>query len=438
MVGFALFINRTPPIFIVIMCALATAFNLLVLPVLTNKSLRYNTKSNSDFGLVAYPLVLFIVSLLFFKQLEFLAIGWAMMAFGDGFASIIGGYVRSAPLPWSKSKTFAGFLSFIIFGTVGTFLLLEFVPSKNFDRISHIDLMLLLLLVALAGAFIESFDTFVDDNIPVVLVTSILSYGILHLNLSVVIPPPNMLMGLLFSFVFSLLAYISKSLSLTGAILGFLVATSCYLGFGWYGMMILALFVIGGIGSTRWRKQYVLLQEDNSPRDYKNVGSNGLVPLLIALFAFLSGGKDPLLWIYFTSAFCAALSDTVSSEIGTLYGKYFYTFPFLKKGGKGEDGNVSVEGTVAGFMAALIMAALVFYLSNSIFAALIILAAGFTGNLCDSLFGTLFQKRGLMTNHSVNIANTAMAVLTAYLLLSFFEIIFNVAGSLPEDSPPFF
>ena len=47
-----------------------------------------------DAGIVLYPLAVLLLVLIFRHELHFAAIGWALLAFGDGFATLAGKSIR--------------------------------------------------------------------------------------------------------------------------------------------------------------------------------------------------------------------------------------------------------------------------------------------------------------------------------------------------------
>ena len=65
-----------------------------------------------DAGIVAYPaMVLFLILVFSGKYVSIAAAVWAMMAFGDPAAAIVGRNVGGPTLPWNRGKTWAGLLS---------------------------------------------------------------------------------------------------------------------------------------------------------------------------------------------------------------------------------------------------------------------------------------------------------------------------------------
>ena len=108
-------------------CALlALLFNVVVLPRL-GADLRKSPASAPGAGvwtgIVIYPISVLALILLYRHDLHIVGATWAIMALGDGMASVTGGALRGPALPWNREKTWSGFLGFIVAGTAGAYVL---------------------------------------------------------------------------------------------------------------------------------------------------------------------------------------------------------------------------------------------------------------------------------------------------------------------------
>jgi uncharacterized protein (TIGR00297 family) len=116
------------------------------------------------------------------------------------------------------------------------------------------------------------------------------------------------------------------------------------------------------------------------------------------------------------ASFASATADTLSSELGNLYGKKFYNVITLQKDIRGLDGVISFEGTMLGVLGSICIA-LVFSASFAFgFQFLLIVIAGTAGNLFDSVLGATLERKHRLNNNAVNFLNTAMAAVIMYIL----------------------
>ena len=152
-------------------CALlALLFNVVVLPRL-GMDLRKSPASGSEHtilnlespptggmdasvwrGIIIYPLSVLALILLYRDDLHVVAATWAIMALGDGTASVTGGTLRGPALPWNREKTWSGFLGFIVAGTAGAYVLTRWV-APAFDPDTALGIC---AATALVGAIVES------------------------------------------------------------------------------------------------------------------------------------------------------------------------------------------------------------------------------------------------------------------------------------------
>jgi uncharacterized protein (TIGR00297 family) len=112
----------------------------------------------------------------------------------------------------------------------------------------------------------------------------------------------------------------------------------------------------------------------------------------------------------------SATADTLSSELGNVYGSKFYNIITVKKDTQGLDGVVSIEGTLIGVAGSTVIAAiyaLYFGINNNV---LIIIVAGTTGNISDSLLGATLERSRHLNNNAVNFFNTCVAAIAAIIM----------------------
>lgn len=116
-------------------------------------------------GAVLYFFILFVLVLIF--DLHIVAAAWAILALGDGSATLIGKNLKVRELPWNKDKSYVGTISFIIFGTLGAFIMLKWMAVGGPDLLS------ISFKTALVAGIAESLHTKINDNITVAVVSAV-------------------------------------------------------------------------------------------------------------------------------------------------------------------------------------------------------------------------------------------------------------------------
>jgi uncharacterized protein (TIGR00297 family) len=218
-------------------------------------------------------------------------------------------------------------------------------------------------------------------------------------------------------------SFLRKKLTLTAALTGGLLGWLIYAGAGFTGLSMLALFFITGTAATAWRKKDKLSIRANAAhqptRTAGQVFANAGVAALIGLLAVLFPAHTPLWSLMMAGSFSAATADTLSSELGMVYGRRTFNILSWRPDEKGLDGVVSLEGLLIGIAGSALIA-IVYALGNGWNGRLLlIIAAGTVGNLADSLLGALFERQGWLTNNMVNLLNTLIGALTAGFLTIF-------------------
>ena len=217
-----------------------------------------------------------------------------------------------------------------------------------------------------------------------------------------------------------LLSILLKKLTVTAAIAGGALAVCIYAASGFPGIVLMAGFFIIGVAVTSWKKQVKqqsgLAENMKGKRNAAQVMANAGVPALCCIIAYLFPQYHLNAPLFVAAAFASATADTVSSELGNVYGSKYYNIVTLKKDNKGKNGVISLEGTLSGMAGSIIIAFIYsIYFGMSIHFVWIIVA-GTLGNVADSLLGATLENRGILGNNTVNFLNTLVAVLLIILV----------------------
>ena len=132
-----------------------------------------------------------------------------------------------------------------------------------------------------------------------------------------------------------------------------------------------------------------------------------------------AGGHSEVWLVAGIAALAEAAADTVSSEMGQALSGTTWLITSWQRVSAGNDGGVSVAGTVLGVGAAAVVA-VVAALSGAVSSAvaLIVFAAGVGGLLFDSVLGATVERRGWIGNDWVNFASTVFAAGVAYAVFA--------------------
>jgi uncharacterized protein (TIGR00297 family) len=408
----------------------ALAVNVFVLPRVAPNILRVREQARRfSVGIALYPLVVLLLIFTFRRNLPVAAAGWGFLAFGDGFASILGMSLGGPRLPWNAKKSLAGFLGYLVFGFLGAAFLYGFVAS----RVPSPWELGCLFAGALAGAAVESLPSELDDNVLPPLVGAAALALLLPCRAGVLDAfEPAGLRGFAVALginaavsgLAAVLRVVRPSGALAGAALGTVV-----LGFGGAGLYVLLwVFFAGGTLATRLGKARKEAMGKAEGAGGRRGAANVLANVSVAAFCALVAGLGPhggALRLAAAAALATALMDTVGTEVGQAVASPTALLPDFRRVPPGTDGAVSVAGTAAGLAAAALLAwagvaAMVFPGT----AAAAVVAAAFLGTVLESLLGRAGAPWRVSNGHVLNFVNTLAGAAVAPALLA-------LAGGLP-------
>ncbi len=206
---------------------------------------------------------------------------------------------------------------------------------------------------------------------------------------------------------------LTQAAAWTGGGLGLLI----FLGGGFTGLALLALFFGLGTAASGWRvaeKRCLGLAEENrGRRTAGQVFANAGVAGLLGLLAWQWPPAAPLARLMLAGSFAAATADTLASELGNVYGRRYYNILTLRPDTRGLNGVVSLEGTALGLAGTAALAAAYCLGAGWGTAFGWLLVAGTAGNLADSVLGATLERRGCLGNNAVNFLNTLTGALVA-------------------------
>lgn len=233
-----------------------------------------------------------------------------------------------------------------------------------------------------------------------------------HLLLAVII---NLLLGT----TALALRLVSWSGYIGGLAIGITIFTSA--GVGAY-VILCTFFALGtafsklGLATKRARGT----QQKEGGRGGRHALANCIVGVFSALLCAILPHPEIYL-LALTSAFATALSDTTANELGQIFGKRPILPTSFRRVSPGTEGAVSIEGTLLGILASLVIATIgiLFNLINWWGFGAVVVAA-FLGTSLESIISATRAK--ILGNEVLNLLNTFLGAILGvglYLLFSY-------------------
>jgi uncharacterized protein (TIGR00297 family) len=411
----------------------ALLFNVFVLPLFAARLYRPGDRPRSLHGIVFYPLSVLILLLLFPARLDIVAAAWGILAAGDGIATLAGRAIGGPRWPWNPDKTVAGTLAFFVAGTAaGVFLAIWCRPVQ----VPVAFALAAVPIAAVTAALVETIPIKLDDNLSVAL-----SAGAMLWIVSLVVtrhasrlqaafaPTPHVHNDYIFTVTLGLQAvvaanvavavagYAARTVSIAGAVTGAIIGTIIFVSLGWRGWtLLLVTFIAASIASRLGlaRKQRLGIDEDRGGRRgpgnaVANTGAAAIAALLAGLDVHPEAAR-----LAFVAALVTAGSDTIASEIGKAFGRRTFSITSFSRVPAGTSGAMSLEGTAAGVLGALGLAAGGAALGLVPAAVLPVLVIGATaGALVESWLGATLEGPGILNNDVLNFINSAAGIAVA-------------------------
>ncbi len=196
---------------------------------------------------------------------------------------------------------------------------------------------------------------------------------------------------------------------------------------GWRGYVVVVFYFLVGSGFTfvgmEQKEAEGIAEERSGTRGAGNVWSSALTATICAIATlFFPSPIKELFVLAYVASFCTKLSDTTASEVGKAYGKTTYLITTLKSVPRGTEGAVSLEGTLAGAIASVVLAIIAWAIGMISPLGIIWCAiAAFIATTVESLIGATLESRFTwLTNDIVNFINTVIGAIVAILLAYIF------------------
>jgi len=398
----------------------ALAFNLLVLPRV-GRGLYRPADARFAAGIILYPLAILILILCFPRRPDIVAAAWAILAAGDGMATLAGRAMPIARLPWNSDKSYGGLIAFVLCGGAAAVALALWTAPAVSPLPGFMFLILAPLAAAVVAGFVETIPVGLDDNLRVPAAAALV------LGSASVIDPeraravaeeiPRFGLALAANAAVAAAGWMARTVTFTGAVSGLVIGVAVWIGAGWQGwVLLLGAFVLAVISTKIGVKRKSLLgiaEERGGRRGAGNAIANTGLAAWMAGIAALTAHREAAL-VAFVAALVAGSSDTVSSEIGKAFGRRTWLVTSLRRVPAGTSGAISSEGTLAGAAAAVLLSGIAAMLGLVTMTLVMPIAiAALAAALVESVLGSTLEPRGVLNNDLLNFITTAVAALLA-------------------------
>ena len=348
---------------------------------------------------------------------------FAITTFGDGIADIINIIEKDRKQTFDNkrvdSKVYSAKSSIVFLISGSFFAFICAVWISGFTQVVPVGMIIFLSVIgALTGALLESM-TRNEDNIIIPFGSAMVMWLFYMFGFNV--DTVYLLKVLAFSFFLGYLSYRVRiadiSAMLSATLMGVVIIISSNIN--WF-FILLAFFMLGSM-FTRYKYNFKLAhgtaEGKHGTRGYKNVFSNSLAALALAMAYGVFPSHAQILMAAYLGSVATACSDTLASEIGQTFKGEPRMITTLKKAKRGTDGAVSWLGEGAALFGSLAIAVLAFILiKEDMILLLVVTAGGFIGTNIDSMLGATLQQKGYLTNNGVNLfATVSGAVITGFL-----------------------
>ncbi len=478
--AFALLLRWLTPWQAIFMTVAGLVLNSFFLHDITRGALLRPEERASRFsrGVVLYPAILLLIFVVFRSRLELAAGVWVLLAVGDGMATLSGLAFQGPRLPWNHKKTWSGLVAFVLFGTAASAWVIRWVQQAGTwtlgasltpdglltlggsDPSGRIGDAFLLggpmgvgaaggnavvavaapeslsflvvgcLVATLAAALAESLDTKVDDNIRVPVVGGAVLWAATLVDPGLLVAAGSWMVtwltGVVIAVPVAVVAYLTRAVDRGGAVAGMFLATVLYAYAAWPGLVMLGGLLVIGTAVTRVgyaRKEALGVAEGRRGR---RGGRRGIGSILAnagaaVTFAFLAVATPypEAFTIAMVAAFATSLFDTTATEVGQAFGRRAVLVTTWRAVPEGTPGGVSLVGTLAGVMAATLLAGAGWAMGLITgLGALAVIFGAFCGSTLESFLGAMMGKGGRSDHHLRNLANTVVGAGVAWGLVA--------------------
>ena len=353
--------------------------------LLSNKISSMNKIERVSYGTIYFPLSVLLLAVFFWDKPISFFISILVLTFADPIAAAIGKRSHTYFYPWNDKKSIEGTVAMFCASLI-IILLTTDIMARLYGAKFYLPLFVLFalaLFTATCATLAELISYRGSDNLTIPLIT-FFSYEIFLINYT----HGNLIhlfLWTILSIVIFYYAYKKNSVSLSGAIGGFLIGIMIFGSGGWLWISPLIFFFISSSILSHIRGK------SRSKRDIMQILANGGVPTFFALFYFFFPSTITLLG--YLGSLSAATADTWATEIG-FFSKSKPKLVFSSRAvEKGSSGAISILGTLGSAMGSFCIAIIAAFLFDFNHLIIPLTLAGIIGAFFDSMLGRFIQAK---------------------------------------------
>jgi uncharacterized protein (TIGR00297 family) len=214
-------------------------------------------------------------------------------------------------------------------------------------------------------------------------------------------------------------AFVSASATTSGVAMVVVQALVIFYSLGPAGVSMLVIVAVGGTIATVFHhlREHKLIVGEH--RNWRDAIANAGVSTILALMGSLVRDYTlrHALIVGFVSSLGAAFSDTLSHELGMVFGSKPRLITTLQRARPGENGAISSMGSAIGLFSAVGIALIAARVALITFRDVPLVAlAAYVGNLVDSVLGATLEKKAWVGNELVNFGCTLAAATLSIII----------------------
>lgn len=423
--SFALLLRWTTWWQAALLAVAALIFNVVVLPLLGRRVFRPGDLDRIlRSGIAIYPLSVLALILCFPHRPDIVAVSWVLLAVGDGLATMVGAHVRTATLPWNRAKSYGGLAAGVL-GAAAAGTAIAFWTARGMAVPPPLWFLVAApIAAACVAGLVETVPIGLNDNISVPFTAAFVLWSLSHLDstslhASLTVASARLLPAVAINAAFARLGWRAGTVTIPGAVTGAMIGTATWLGAGGAGWTLLfAAFAIASVATRlgHGRKTSLGIAEGRGGRRGPGnaIANTGLAAWAMLLSLGLPDPRAALLVA--VAALATAASDTVASEVGKAWGRTTWLVTSFRRVPPGTSGAVSLEGTAAGALGAVLLATIGAGLGLIPASAILPVAIAATlASFAEGWLAVRFEASGVLNNDTLNFLNSLIGAALALL-----------------------